>query len=191
VTVHEIKRRVVPALDDEFAKDLGEFESLEALRTRVRADLEAEAAESADRQVRTDLMKKLAERVPFTVPPTLIDHEVERRMQDFARRLMDQRIDPRQVNIDWAAFRQGQQEPAIESVKSAMALDEIAKREALTVTEEDLAAELDRYAEGTGRSAASIRARLEQDGELPRLAAGLRREKAVAWALGKAKIVSI
>ena len=191
VTVHEIKRRVVPALDDEFAKDLGEFESLEALRTRVRSDLEAEATESADRQVRSDLMKKLAERVPFAVPPTLIDHEVERRMQDFARRLMDQRIDPRQVNIDWAAFRQGQQDPAIESVKSAMALDEIAKREALTVTEDDLAAELDRYAEGTGRSAASIRARLEQDGELPRLAAGLRREKAVTWALGKAKIVSI
>ncbi len=191
VTVHEIKRRVVPALDDEFAKDLGEFESLEALRTRVRGDLEAEATESADRQVRTDLMKKLAERVPFAVPPTLIDHEVERRMQDFARRLMDQRIDPRQVNIDWAAFRQGQQDPATESVKSAMALDEIAKREALTVTEDDLAAELDRYAEGTGRSAASIRARLEQDGELPRLAAGLRREKAVTWALGKAKIVSI
>jgi trigger factor len=191
VTVHEIKRRVVPALDDEFAKDLGEFESLEALRSRVRADLEAEAVESAERQMRSDLMKKLAERVPFAVPPTLIDHEVERRMQDFARRLMDQRIDPRQMNIDWAAFRQAQQDPATESVKSAMALDEIAKREALAVTEDDIAAELDRYAEGTGRSAASIRARLEQDGELPRLAAGLRREKAVAWALGKAKIVSI
>ncbi len=127
VTVHEIKRRVVPALDDEFAKDLGEFESLDALRARVRADLEAEATESADRQVRSDLMKKLAERVPFAVPPTLIDHEVERRMQDFARRLMDQRIDPRQTNIDWAAFRQAQQEPATESVKSAMALDEIAQ----------------------------------------------------------------
>ena len=112
MTVHEIKRRVVPALDDEFAKDLGEFDSLEALRDRVAQDLEAEATESADRQVRADLMKKLAERVPFAVPPTLIDHEVERRMQDFARRLIDQRIDPRQANLDWAAFRQGQQDPA-------------------------------------------------------------------------------
>jgi trigger factor len=191
VTVHEIKRRVVPALDDEFAKDLGEFESLEALRARVRADLEAEAAESAERQVRSDLMKKLAERVPFAVPPSLVEHEVERRMQDFARRLMDQRVDPRQMNIDWGAFRQAQQEPATEAVKSAMALDEIARREDLTVSEQDLATELDRYAEGTGRSAASIRARLEQEGELPRLAAGLRREKAITWALGKAKIVSI
>ena len=112
-------------------------------------------------------------------------------MQDFARRLLDQRIDPRQTNIDWAAFREGQQEPAIDSVKSAMALDEIARREALTVTDEDIEAELARYAEGTGRAVAAIRARLEQDGELPRLAAGLRREKAVAWALGKAKIVTI
>ena len=191
VTLKDVKQRVVPALDDEFAKDLGDFESLEALRARVRADLEAEASEAAERQVRNDLLKKLAERVPFAVPPSLIDREVDRRVQDFARRLLDQRIDPRQTNIDWAAFREGQQEPAIDSVKSAMALDEIARREALTVTDEDLEAELARYAEGTGRAVAAIRARLEQDGELPRLAAGLRREKAVAWALGKAKIVTI
>jgi trigger factor len=116
---------------------------------------------------------------------------VDRRVQDFARRLMDQRIDPRQTNIDWAAFRQAQMEPAGDSVKSAMVLDEIARREAMTVTDEDMEAELAKYAEGTGRTAAAIRARLQQDGELPRLAAGLRREKAMQWALGKARIVSI
>ena len=191
VTVKEIKKRVVPALDDEFAKDLGEFDSLEALRARVRGDLEAEAAEAADRQLRNDLLKKLAERVPFAVPPALLEREVERRLQDFARRLMDQRIDPRTTNIDWAAFREGQREPASDSVKSALVLDEIARREQIGVTEEDLDAELARYAEGAGRSVAAVRARLQQDGELPRLAAGLRREKAVAWALGKATIVTI
>ena len=191
VTVRELKRRVVPALDDEFAKDLGEFDSLDALRARVRADLEAEATEASERQLRHDLLKKLAERVPFAVPPALVDREVDRRIQDFARRLMDQRIDPRQANIDWAGFRQGQMEPATESVKSAVALDEIARREAITVTEADMAGEFEKYAASTGRSPAAIRARLEQDGELPRLAAGLRREKAVAWALGKARIVTI
>ena len=191
VTVTEIKKRVVPALDDEFAKDLGEFDSLEALRARVRGDLEAEAAEAVDRQLRNDLLKKLAERVPFEVPPALLDREVERRLQDFARRLTDQRIDPRTTNIDWAAFREGQREPASDSVKSAMVLDEIARREQIVVTDEDLDAELARYAEGAGRSVAAIRARLQQDGELPRLAAGLRREKAVAWALGKARMVTI
>jgi len=191
VTLKEIKRRVVPALDDEFAKDLGDFESLEALRARVRGDLEAEAAEASERQLRHDLLKKLAERVPFAVPPALVDREVDRRVQDFARRLVDQRIDPRQTNIDWAAFRQGQAEPATDSVKSAIALDEIARREAIAVTEGDMDAEFEKYAASTGRSAAAIRARLQQDGELPRMAAGLRREKAVAWALGKARIVTI
>lgn len=191
VTLTEIKRRVVPALDDEFAKDLGEFDSLDALKARVRGDLESEATEAAERQVRNDLLKKLAERVPFDVPPSLLDREVDRRLEDFARRLMDQRVDPRTTNIDWAAFREGQREPAADSVKSAMVLDEIARREQITVTDEDLEAELARYAEGAGRSVAAIRARLQQDGELARLAAGLRREKAVAWALGKARIVSI
>ena len=191
VTLNEIKRRVVPAMDDEFAKDLGEFDSLEALRARVRGDLEAEAAEAAERQLRNDLLKKLAERVPFDVPAALLDREVDRRIEDFARRLMEQRIDPRNANIDWAAFREGQREPAADSVKSAMVLDEIARREQMTVSEADLEAELARYAEGAGRSVAAVRARLQQDGELPRLAAGLRREKAVAWALGKARIVTI
>jgi len=191
VTLKEIKRRVVPPLDDEFAKDLGEYDSLDTLKTRVRADLEREAAEAAEQQLRNDLLKKLAERVPFEVPSALLDREVDRRLQDFARRLMDQRIDLRQTNIDWNAFREGQREPAGDSVKSAMVLDEIARREQIAVSDEDLDAELARYAEGAGRSVAAIRARLQQDGELPRLAAGLRREKAIAWALAKATILSI
>ena len=72
-----------------------------------------------------------------------------------------------------------------------MALDELARRESIEVTEEDLEAEFARYAEGTGRTAAAVRARIQQDGELPRLTAGLRREKTMAWALGRARIVTI
>jgi trigger factor len=191
VTVKEIKRRVVPALDDELAKDLGEFDSLDALRARVRGDLEAEAAEASERAVRNDLLKQLAARVPFSVPPTLVEREVDRRVQEFARRLLDQNIDPRQASVDWNAFREGQHAAAVDSVKSAMALDQIARRESLQVTESDLDAEFQKYAEGTGRSPAAIRARLTQDGELPRLVSGLRREKALAWALSHARIVTI
>jgi trigger factor len=188
VTLKEIKKRVVPALDDELAKDLGEFDSLDALRTRVREDLEHEARHAAERQVRADVLKQLASRVPFAVPATLVDREIDRRIEDFARRLMDQRIDPRQANIDWAAFREGQRAPATEAVASAIVLDEVAKRESIAATDEDVNAELQRYADQTGHSVASIRARLQKDGELGRLAAGLRREKAVAHVLSKAQI---
>ena len=188
VTLKEIKKRVVPALDDELAKDLGEFDSLEALRTRVREDLEHEAKHAADHAVRAEVLKQLATRVPFPVPPTLVDREIDRRIEDFARRLMDQRIDPRQANIDWAAFREGQRTPATEAVGSAIALDEIAKRENLAVTDADLDAELQRYAAQTGHAVASIKARLQKDGELGRLTAGLRREKAVAHVMAKATL---
>jgi trigger factor len=191
VTLKEIKRRVVPDLDDEFAKDLGEFDSLDALRARVRADLEAEATEASDRQVRAEVLKKLAARVPFPVPPALVDREVDRRVEEFARRLMDQRIDPRQTNIDWAAFREGQKEPSIDAVKSAMVLDELARRGVVQVTEADVDQELEQYAQSAGRSVAALRARLQQDGEWPRLLANLRREKALAYVLSQARIVTL
>jgi trigger factor len=188
VNLKEIKKRVVPALDDELAKDLGDFASLEDLRKRIREDLEHEAMHAAERQVRQDVMKQLASRVPFPVPASLVDREIDRRLEDFARRLMEQRIDPRQANIDWNAFREGQRAPAAEAVGSAIVLDEIAKREQIEVTEEDMNAELQRYADQTGHNLASIRARLQKDGELGRLAAGLRREKAVAHVMSKAQI---
>lgn len=188
VTLKEIKKRVVPPLDDELAKDLGEFDSLDALRTRVREDLEHEAMHAAERQLRQDVLKQLAARVPFAVPATLVEREIDRRLEDFARRLMDQRVDPRQANIDWKAFREGQRAPATEAVGSAIVLDEIARREHVAVTDADLDAELQRYAEQTGHTVPSIRARLQKDGELGRLAAGLRREKAVSLVLSKANI---
>src|SRR5687767_13445448 len=75
VTLKEIKKRVVPELDDEFAKDLGEFDSLDALRKHVRHDLEHEAQHASERQLRQDVMKQLASRVPFAVPESLVRSE--------------------------------------------------------------------------------------------------------------------
>ena len=87
VTVKGIKTRVVPALDDEFAKDLGEFDSLEALRSRVREDLQRDAERAAERELRNDLLKQLAGRVTFEIPEALLEREVERRTEEFVRRL--------------------------------------------------------------------------------------------------------
>ena len=152
VTVHGIKKRVLPALDDEFAKDLGEFESLEALRARVREDLEHEARHAAEREIRADLMKQLAARVPFEVPASLVEREIDRRIEDFARRLMEQQVDPRQAGIDWNAFRDSQREVAREAVAGALVLDEVARREGLEVSDEEAEREVGRYAERTGRA---------------------------------------
>ena len=190
VTLKELRRRVVPELDDEFAKDLGEdIDSIDALRGRVRADLKAESKDASDRQLRADLLKQVAKRLPFEVPAALVDREIDRRVEDFARRLMSQQIDPRRANIDWAAFRQGQREPALESVASALVLDQIARRDKITVTDDDLEQELARYAERTGLTPAAVRARLEQEDGLGRMQVGLRREQTVNAVLSRVQVV--
>jgi trigger factor len=186
VGVKAIRRRVLPELDDEFAKDLGEFDSLAALRARVRADLEHEAKHESERDVRGELLQQLAARVTFEVPTALVDREIERRMEDFVRRLMDQQIDPMKVNINWEEFREKQRDAASEAVRGALALDEVARREHILVSEEDLNQEVERYAERTGRSAVAVRANLEKDGGIARLYSGLRREKTVDFLLAKA-----
>ena len=190
VTVQGLKRRVLPELDDEFAKDMGEFENLDALKARVRADLEHEAKHAADREVRGELMKALATRVPFEVPVSLVEREIERRIEEFAHRLMDQGIDPRQAGIDWNAFRESQREVAKEAVAAALVLDEVAKREKLEVSEAEADEEIGRYAERTGRTAAAVRAALEKEGGLSRVYSGLRREKSVDYIMARATIAS-
>lgn len=191
VKVHDIRKRIVPALDDEFAKDMGEFETLDALRARVRQDLEAEGRDAAERQARADVLKKLAERVPFPVPASLIEREADRRLEEFARRLIEQRVDPRKANIDWAAFREAQLEPAREAVGSALVLDAVARRDDIGVSEAEIDGELERYSARSGMTVPAVRAQLEQEGSLERLAAGIRREKALGRVMQRIRIVEL
>ncbi len=188
VTVKALKTRVVPALDDEFAKDMGDFASLDALTTRVRDDLQRDAERNAERELRNDLLRQLAARVTFDIPEALLEREVERRTEEFVRRLYEQGVDPRQANIDWQGFRDHQREPAREAVASAIVLDEVARREAIGVESAELDAEIERYAAATGRTADQVRARLEKEGGISRLYMGLRREKAVDLVRSRATI---
>jgi trigger factor len=190
VTIKGLKKRVVPELDDEFARDLGDFDTLAALNERVEQDLRREAEVKAEREMRAELLKQVASWVTFDVPEALIERELDRRIEEFARRLIDQGVDPRKTDIDWAAFRQGQRDAAREAVAGALVLDEVARREGLVVTEAEIEAELARYGERTGRTAAAVRARLEKEGGISRLYTGLRREKAVDFLRSRATIVA-
>jgi trigger factor len=189
VAIRAIKRRVVPVLDDEFAKDLGDYESLDSLRGRVREDLEHQALHEKDRELRAEMLRQLASRVGFEAPVSLVDREIDRRVEDFVRRLIEQQIDPMRTNINWEEFRDRQREPAAEAVRGALVLDEVARRENLTVDQGEVTREVERYAERTGRSVEAVRARLEKEGGIARLYTGLRREKAIDFLLTRVTIV--
>ena len=184
--VKTIRKRVVPDLDDEFAKDLGNFEDLQALRVRVRADLEHEQMHENEREMRGELLQQLAQRVTVDVPPSLLEREIDRRVEEFVRRLIDQQVDPMRANINWEEFREKQRHAATEAVKSALMLDEVARRENITASDADVDEEIARYAERTGRTPPVVRAQLEKEGGLGRIYAGIRRERTVDFLLSRA-----
>jgi trigger factor len=101
---------------------------------------------------------------------------------------MAQNVDPRQAGIDWKQFRETQREGARDSVASALVLDEIARRENITVSGEDVDKEIEQFALRAGRTPTALKAELEKEGGISRLYAGLRREKAVDFALSRATL---
>ncbi len=189
VSVKGIRKRVVPPLDDDLAKELG-FETAHALRERVKEDLEREAEMESDRQLRADLLKELSSRVTIELPASMVDREVDRRLEEFVSRLFQQGVDPMKAGVDWKQFRDEQQGPAEDTVRAALLLDEIAKREGLVVTTDDVAKEIEVYAAESGREPAAVRAALEKEGGLSRISSGLRRERTVKWLLEKANVTN-
>jgi trigger factor len=189
VEVTALRRRVLPTLDDEFARDLGEFQTLADLRARVRQDLEQEAERERTRRMRQQLLAQLADRMTGEVPEGMVAREVDRRVEEFARRLMDQGVDPRQAAINWDEFRTQQQEPAVATVKSVLVLDAIAAGEGLEVSEADLDADISGYATRACRTLAEMKAQLAQQDQLESVRTGLLREKAVSLAMARATIL--
>jgi trigger factor len=187
VTINEIRLRQLPELDDELAKDLG-MESLEALHARVREDLEHEARHAAEHELRSELMKQLAARLPFEAPQSLVERELDRRIEDVVRRLVEQRVDPRKAGVDWEGLRESQRDAARHNVAGVLVLDEVARREQLDPTDEEVEQEIARLAERTGRTAAAVRAALDKEGTLPHVYAGLRREKSIDFLMRHATI---
>jgi trigger factor len=185
-----VRRKELPELTDEFAKEVSDVETLEALKERIRHDLQHEAEHEADHKVRHDLLTQLAGRMRGAVPTALVDREIDRRLEEFVRRLMDQNVDPMKAGVDWQEFRERQKEPSTETVKSTLVLDEIARRESLDASDEDVAKEIDQFAERSGRTSAAVRARLEKEGGLSRIRQGIRREKTMTFLLEKANIAT-
>ena len=135
-------------------------------------------------------MSQLTARLDVDVPETLIDREIDRRLEQIASRLSQQQIDPRTANIDWESLREEQRTPALEAVQGTLILDEVARRESLTVSTEELDQEVDRYAERLGQAPAALRAQLERDQGMDRLAEGMQREKAIDFLLARATVVT-
>jgi trigger factor len=177
VTLKGIKKKVVPAADDEFAKDLGEFDSLAALRDRLRLQLRAAEDRRADREAKAALVEALVARAEFEVPDALVERHMSARTESLARGLAYQGIDPRKVGVNWRDYRESTREESVKAAKADVLLDEIARREGLETTPAEVDAEVARLAVRAGKSAEALRAQMSKEGDLAALAARIREEK--------------
>jgi trigger factor len=171
---HQIRLRLVnaehpelPTADDEFARSLGNFESLEALRSRIREDLEAEAEREAEREVRRQLMQQVLDANPFEAPPSLVQQYLDSLFQ------APEGVDPEEL-----AAAKEQARPAAEyGVRRMLVIDRVAELESLHAGHEDVDARVQEIAQENGVEAAEVRRQLARGGRLQAIAQDLTEER--------------
>jgi trigger factor len=190
VTLQGLKARQLPSLDDALAKDLGieGVETLDALRARVRSDLEKRERKRADSELKDALVKGALEKNEFEVPPALVERAIDGMIEGAAERFARQGIDLRRLELDMSRMRADLREQALLQVRGALLLEAIADAEKVDVTEEDLQAETARIAEELGMPLAKVQQQTRSAEAREALRNRIREEKALSVLSSSANI---
>jgi len=191
VDVLGIKTKSVPELNDEFAKDVSDAGSLDELKTKIRESLEHERNHRQQDLQREKVIGELVKLHDIPVPESLVEHQMDVRLERVVRSLAQQGVDPRAVNVDWASLRKRQEDRAKDDVKAELVIDRIATQEKIEVTDEEVDKELEHIGSHSNESAEVIRARLTKQGTLDRMKAKLRSDKTIDWLAQNAKVKTI
>ena len=191
VEVLGIKTKKLPELNDEFAKDVSDVATLDELRTKVREGLGAARDQKHKDLLREKVLAAIVKLHDFPVPESLVEHQMDVRLERVVRSLAAQGVDPRAVNVDWVTLRRRQQERATDDVKAELIIDRVASAESIDVTEEELDHELEHAAGHSGESAQALRARLTKQGTLDRMKAKLRSDKTLDWLAQNSRIQTV
>jgi trigger factor len=177
-----VKQKNLPELNDEFAKELGEFTSLDQVRKQIRENMVAERKHTAEHEAKDKLVAELVRRNDFEVPESLVDRQIDLRLERGLRALAAQGMKMEDMKkMDLPRLRAGQRDQAVQDVKSSLLLDRIAEMEKIDVSEEELNKEVDALARQSKQSAEAVRTRLTQDGGLDRIRNRIRSEKTLEF----------
>ena len=162
VKVREIRKEELPELDDEFAKDISEFETLEAYRADIRDKLQKQAAERDEANFRSAVLDKVIDAAEVDIPKAMVERQLDSMMQDFAYRLRAQGMDMKDfmqyTGQDEAAMREGYRADAEKSVRAHLVLSAIEKAEGIEATEEEVDAEIAKFAPQSGKTPEELKA---------------------------------
>jgi trigger factor len=179
VKVLSIKQKSLPELNEDFAKELGaEFTSVDEVKKRIREGMEAEKKHRAEHEAKDKLVAELVKRNDFAVPESLVEHQIDVRLERGLRALAAQGMRAEDLKkMDLNRLRAGQRDQAVQEVKSSLLLDKIADEEKIEVSDEEIDKEIEGLAQQSKQTPEAIRARLTRDGALDRIRARIRNEK--------------
>jgi trigger factor len=187
--VTAVRRRELPEMDDEWAKSLGEeFDSVATLKSKVREDLEMRAKADSDERLRADLVRTLVAAHQFEVPQSWIEKQTNQRFEGVLRSMMQRGIDPRTQQVNWEGAREELKGQAEEDVRATMLMERIAEAENLTVSNEEVEAEIELMAQMSRQPKEQFRAALTKHGGERSIAQRMRNRKALDLLVENAQI---
>src|SRR3984893_7121001 len=172
-----IRTKELPELNDEFAQDLGDYQTLNDLREAVRKAIFHEREYAAQNKAKEELIDRLIETHDFPIPEAYVERQVEAQIEQQFRELAERGIDPAKLKIDWAKLKESQHPKALREVKASLLVDKVAEREAIHATNDEVDREVQRLAKQEREPVAATRKKLEKDGILGRIAYRVRSEK--------------
>jgi trigger factor len=189
VKVTALRIKELPEADDEWAQSLSdEIESLDQLREKVRADLDAQTKDEAEGRMRSSLLRKLVDAHEFELPERLLAHQTEHRFEAVMRDMIGHGIDPRSSELDWDKARETLKEQAGFDLRSSLLLEQIADEEKLEVSDQDIDDEIHAIADGSKQTPEQVRAVLTKQGGDSSIASRLRSRKALDFLVANAKV---
>jgi trigger factor len=151
VTLKEIKTKVVPELDDAFAQELGEFETMEELRAKVSETIEKQEKDRIERDFKDALISQLIEKNDFELPQTMIDRQLDSMLENTKQRLQYQRMSLEMMGLDEDSYKERFRPVATNQVKGALLLHELADKTGITVSDEDITARIQDISKESGQ----------------------------------------
>jgi trigger factor len=187
VELKEIRVQEKPDVTDDFAKSAGGWESIAQMRETIAGDIRKHRQFEALRQKKSQIGERLLAAHQFDVPETLVEEEVAKSLQNYARFLASQGVDLEKAELDWNKIRDDFRPEAVKRVKRGLILEAVAKREGLVVSDVEVDAEIRRAANESGRDFAEVKHRLRHEGGYEALRASLAQEKALDFVLKEAR----
>ena len=190
VRVVEVKEKALPALDDEFAKGLGEYGNLDELKTAVRKELEAQGERDSRRSLESKAVDALLARHDFQVPEVMVLRQVAHLIEHARERMRRQGVDPDQIKWDYEKLAEELRPGALQAVRRALLLEAIAEQEGLAPAEADVVAEVEKIARASQRPAPAVLRLMEKSGDLEALRFSLREARTLDFLIQHAQIES-